>query len=419
MEGFLRGEFDKGVERKVFMAAAYPDDPNAQSIYDYLVRMGIPGGGQAAQQSIGRDTTAFQQTFQNLLGRAPTAQEISGFLGQEVAGQQHPDWADPYQMAQAYVPNVFGPDIQKKQQADLSGQQQQLQDTLNQSRQAGLDFYTKGPGMETIKGLLNNQGMADSGAFGSALASQLAGQESGLQSQALTGFTLPAFAGAQNLPYQSLFGMGANLQGGLAGRNAELQDFGLQSQLAQLLAEQSQPSGMQKALGEAGAATGAFKNLTSAASMGTTLPTSWVCRELIQRGLIKESDMDDFHVHIMPAMFKKARAFWKYAMDGKRLVDAVNAKGLSWSAFKPLLFDRVMQEPDACRAVDLYADACHQLCISSDYGLWDSRVYKASFWDSILFLPLLFLYKPFLKALWKSIRIRMLFVYDKPRCGHA
>src|SRR5258708_5331998 len=166
-----------------------------------------------------------------------------------------------------------------------------------------------------------------------------------------------------------------------------------------------------------GAAQGAG-NLGQGAA-GFKQATSYVCLELIRCNLICESDMDDFHVHIMPALFKKGRAFWKYAMDGYNLVQAVNVKGLNWKHFKPLLFDRVMEESDPCKAVDLYADACHQLCISAAPDLWDGRVFRSSLLDSAPFIPFLFFYTPFLKALWKCIRIKTLILYDRPRCEHG
>ena len=197
----------------------------------------------------------------------------------------------------------------------------------------------------------------------------------------------------------------------------QLQDFGLESSLAEKLANQAQPSGFEKGLGYASAASDIGANLAKAGP--SNYGTSYVCKELIRRGLICDMDMDDFHVHIMPAMFKKARAFWKYAMDGAKLVNAVNRKGLDWKHFKPLLFDRVMEEPDPCKAVDLYADACHQLCISADRSLWDPKVYRTSFLDSIPYLPFLFAYKPFLEALWKCIRMKTLILYDRPRCQHG
>ena len=75
-----------------------------------------------------------------------------------------------------------------------------------------------------------------------------------------------------------------------------------------------------------------------------------------------------------------------------------------------------MNEPDSCKAVDLYADACRQICEMSDVSLWDERVMRTSWVDSLMFIPLLMTYRPFLDALRKCLRIKMLIIYDKPRC---
>ena len=271
------------------------------------------------------------------------------------------------------------------------------------------------------------QGMQDTAnTYGSGLNSMLGIANQGYGTQSGLGMTglntqmqadqMPINLGLQQA--QSQQSQGNALQNLLTQQGFNINDFNQQSTLGQLLANQSAPSTLQKDIGMASGAAQGVGALAQAAGPASTM-TSYVCMELIKRGLLCQMDMDDFHVRIMPAMFKRARAFWKYAMDGKRLVDAVNAKGLDWKVFKPLLFDRVMEEPDPCKAVDLYADACHQLCISSDRTLWDERVYRNSVLDTFLFLPRLLFYKPFMDALWKTFRIKTAIIYDRPRCGHA
>lgn len=322
-------------------------------------------------------------------------------------------------------------------QNDLLGQRMQSQ------RDQLMGQLTTGPEGEAFRQKYNNLGLLNSGAFNQGLSNQFgnlasqqqqdilnlgidqqnkltnaAGAGYGIQSDLALG-GLNAQKNAMQLPINQGLGQfaqgqsqGNSLANSLMQRGFDVSDFSQQALLAGNLSQGQGPG----TLDYINAAFNGAGNLGQAAG-GAKTATSYVCKELIKRKLLCESDMDDFHVHIMPAMFKKGRAFWKYAMDGFRLVNAVNLRGLDWAVFKPLLFDRVMEEPDPCKAVDLYADACHQLCISSDRSLWDSRVYRTSVFDSLPFIPLLFAYQPFREALAKCIRIKMAIVYDKPRCG--
>ncbi len=385
-------------------------------------RAWAPSGDNNAQQvQSGLDT--FQSTFQNLLGRPPTQEELSGFASKALFGAWNQpgnlNFSDTTNLANNYIQQAFGPQMAEHQQQQQMGQlgkyQGAIQDLISKQTQATSQdlMNPNSPTYQGFAGQMNNMGITpSSGAFQAGLGGVLGQSAANAQNQALGQFSLPAIGGAFQTgqqPYQFALG-NSNI-----GRLNDLEDFSLQSSLAQKLAAQGAPSGLQSAMGMAsGGAQGAGGLMQGGAAAKTA--TSYVCMELIKRGLLCDMDMDDFHIHIMPAMFKKGRAFWKYAMDGWRLVDAVNAKGLDWKTFKPLLFDRVMEEPDPCKAVDLYADACHQLCISSDRSLWDMRVYRTSFLDSLKFLPRLLTYKPFMEALYKCMRIKTLIIYDKPRC---
>lgn len=382
--------------------------------------------GNAAQYAV----QAFQQHF----GRAPTASELAKVVPIFEGGDKN---ITDVSGGNRYVASLFDQDkalkdlektlteqmTKQQTQSDelYTKQQDQLSQALQKQREAASAYYSPGgTGYQGLAGQVNSAGLLDSGAFSEAIAKQLGEVEKGIAGQAATGFAIPSLLNqqqnqsgigmqgiqAQMYPYMQSIQTPTTLQN----RGYEVEDFYRQAELASRLGQMGQPSGFEKGLGYANTASNIYSNL--AGNKGT----SYVCKELIKRGLLCESDMDDFHVHIMPAMFKKGRAFWKYAMDGYKLVQAVNAKGLDWSVFKPLLFDRVMEETDVCKAVDLYADACHQLCISSDRSLWDERVFQTSVWDSLPFLPLLFAYQPFREALAKSIRVKMLLVYDKPRC---
>lgn len=418
---------------------AYTDDPAYQQLMQQIMGNSMPGGGtwntQNTSSKLGGMASQFQGLFRNMVGRDPTDQEmnamfqnIGGEVGSSPGGFSGTGYADLQNLMNPYIQNTYGPQIQQNQQGQqqnqLQGAQQQIQNLISKQVGATASDLTNpnSPTYQAFAGNMNNLGITpSSGAFQAGLGGTLGQAASNDISGALGEVSLPAISGQMqtaNAPYEMALN---RMYPGLAdyGQNqSNLYDFGLQSALGQKMFEEAQPSGLTTALGQAGMATNALGGVGTGMA-GASQVTSYVCMELIKRGLICESDMNDFHIHIMPAMFKKARAFWKYAVDGKRLVDAVNAKGLDWKVFKPLLFDRVMEEPDRCKAVDLYADACHQLCISADRKLWDERVFRTSVKDSLPFLPRLFLYTPFLKALCKCWRIKMLWVYDKPRCSHG
>lgn len=389
-------------------------DPQAWNQY------GSQSGGQWDKGM--SDLQLFGQSYYNMTGKNPTSDDYNNFLKQGLMGAPNSslgNYSDMSNLANNYVQNTYSPqiaDYQKQQQQTQLGQTQQtIQDLVNKQTQSTTADLTNptGPTYGQFSGMMNNMGITpSSGVFQAGLGGVIGQNAANAENQALGQVSLPAISGMQNT---------ANYPFQIAGNNSDMshinseQDFGLQAQLAQILAKEGQPSGTQNMFGMATGAAGGAGSLLQGGSSAYNA-TSYVCKELIKRDLICQEDMDDFHVHIMPAMFKKGRAFWKYAVDGWRLVEAVNKKGLDWKVFKPLLFDRVMEEPDPCKAVDLYADACHQLCISSDRSLWDERVFRTSVTDSLIFLPRLLTYAPFIKALAKCFRIKTMFLYDKPRC---
>lgn len=391
-------------------------------------KMGIVGWGSGEMQNSSvQQTTAgmqqFKQVFQNLVGRPPTGEELSGFAQNALAGAVNAPgdlgYGDTSNLINNYIQSSFGPQLAQHQQNTQTQQLDKTNGLINNlvsgvtGNEAKLFSDPNSSVYQAFSGLMNNQGISpSSGAFQAGAGNAIAGAGTNAINNAMQSVGLPALSGIQNSPNMPFQWAGQNSD---LGHLNQLGDFGLQASLAQMLANQSEPSGFEKNLGYAKSASDIVGNAGMASGPAMTA-TSYVCKELIKRGLICESDMDDFHVHIMPAMFKKGRAFWKYAIDGASLVNSANAANLNWAFFKPLLFDRVMQEPDPCKAVDLYATACKYIAATSNPGLWDSRVYRTSLFDSLPFLPRLLTYKPFLEALWKSIRVKMLFIYDKPKC---
>lgn len=368
------------------------------------------GGAGYAQWSPWGDNIV--KDYLTNFNRLPTNQEF-----QMAEPQFHGAGGDAYVASLAQQQDQLNKAPQQEADA-LQKQIPIIQNLINSQTQATAQDLTNpnSPTYQSFSGMMNNMGITpSSGAFQAGMGGVLGQNASQAINSALGSVGLPiasGYAQGSMAPFNSAMGRPDQLfQHGLS-----VQDFLMQSDLAKSLSNSGNPSGAQNILSMAtGSAQGGGSLLQGASAAKNA--TSYVCKELIKRDLLCESDMDDFHFHIMPAMFKKGRAFWKYAMDGYKLVQAVNKRGLNWAAFKPLLFDRVMDEPDACKAVDLYADACHQLCISSDRSLWDKRVYRTSLWDSLLFLPMLFLYKPFREALLKCLNRKFAIVYDKPRCG--
>lgn len=385
-------------------------------------------------QIVQQGTEMFRQQFKNLTGRDPTPDELGAFQTQALPSliDKGAGYGDYSSLANNYIQTQDFPAIQKyhddqqlasqklqqqQQEEQLPKTQSMIQDLINKtmSNTAGQFSDPTSNLYQKFSGNMNNYGITpSSGAFQAGAGSTIAQSGVDAGNQALQAIGLPVAGNIQNLSstgYTPNPSFGGNND--LSHLNS-LNDFQLQSQLAKMLQGQMGPSSLQNMLGMA---SGSAQGANSVIQGGTALKsTSYVCKELIKRGLICEQDMDDFHAHIMPALFKKGRAFWKYAMDGKRLVDAANASRIDWAVFKPLLFDLVMAEKDSCRAVDLYATACKMLALGCDPSLWDERVMRTSFWDSLIFLPRLLTYRPFIEALWKCVRMKIMFVLDRPRC---
>jgi hypothetical protein len=383
-------------------------------------------GGGVGDQYI----TNFMNAYKQMTGQDAGINEIQGFIKnaglQSAALPGDLGYGDLNNLSNSYVQNTFGPQVQKYQQQQqtdsLNGVQKQIGDLVNQQTQNFTKQFSDPTSdvYKTFSGNMNNLGITpSSGAFQAGMGSTIAGAGSGFINQMLGGVTSPALnniQGTSSAPYQQTM---QNRYSGLGHLN-ELGDFGLQSDLAKFLQNQMQPSGFEKGLGYAKTASSILGNTAGPGMAIGSQMTSYVCKELIKRNLITESDMNDFHTHIMPAMFTKGRAFWKYACDGYAMVQAANQAGIDWKKFKPLLFDFVMAEKNPAKAVNLYAKACALICYSASVPeLWDNRVLRTSIWDSIPFFPHLFTYKPFLEALLKCIRMKLAFVMDRPEVAHG
>lgn len=371
------------------------------------------GGGNTAQQYY-----AFKK-FAQLFGHNPTQSELDQFSPFYASG-------DPNKTNNGVGDQALSSYFQQQQAIQNAPQQEAqqiqaqipiLQDLINQQTTGTIKNLTD-PNSDQYKqfaGNLNNFGITpSSGAFQAGLGSKIGGAANDFISQAIGGVALPiasTYAQGATMPYQDA----VSRPGQMFQNNMQMQNFLTQAQMAQAAAEQAAPSDFQKGLGYAGGITQAAGNIGQAAG-GASQVTSYICLAMIDAGLLCESDLDDFHVHIMPALFKKARAFWHYAKYGEALSLYAKSGRINWNDYKPFLFDRVMAEPNAEKAVDLYAAGCEMLCERYAQHLWDERVYRTSILDSLRFLPRLFGYKPFRDALLKCIRLKFMFVVDRPKC---
>lgn len=388
------------------------------------------GSGETSNslvQGVTQGTELFRQNFRNLLGRDPTPDELGSYqvnaLASSLPNGQNPGYGDLSGTANSYIQNQFGPEAakyQKQQQVSELGNSQDLiqnvidktmRNTASQFNDPNSQLYQK------FSGQMNNLGISpSSGAFQAGAGSTIANSGMGASNAALQSIGIPGIQnimGLQSVPYQQSFQSG---QGAMEDLNS-IRNFNMSAILARQLAQDAQPSSSQNALGMATGAAGGAGSLLQGGAAAKNATPSYVCREMLKRGLLCESDLEDFYLHMFDAVWYKARAFWHYKINGQKLVDSVNAKGLDWAVFKPLLFDRVMNEKDPCKANDLFSDACHQLCISAAPELWDERVFRTSRFDSLPFLPLLFTDATFGKNFWRILRIKMMWLYDKPRCG--
>lgn len=383
------------------------------------------GGGEmqnGAEQQVLAATNLFKQSFQNLVGRAPTPQELGQFQNQALTSAVNApgdlSYSDSASLSNNFINQAFGPQIaqyqQQQQQDQLGKTQQTIQDLISkQTASTAADLTNpNSPTYQSFSGNMNNLGITpSSGAFQAGLGGVLGQNASNAINQSLGQVSLPAISGINSTnqnPYQ--FSIGNSNTGHLN----ELGDFGLQASLASKLAGDSgssnllgQIAAIMQGAGQAGQGYGAAKGATP----------SYICREMIKRGLLCDQDFEEFYIHLFPAVPYKGRAFWNYYLYGQELVNIANQVYPEWAEnMKPMFFDRVMAESDPIKAVELYSDALKELCVRVAPEFWDERNLRTGLLDSAWFLPRLLFCKPYRRNFWKLIRIKMLLVYDKPRC---
>jgi len=327
--------------------------PTGQDPISVLPQYGGAGGGsQAAQYYAG-------QYFNQLFGRNPTQSELSQFAPYFMGG-------DPN------IANVTGGDqaissyYNQAQQAANAPQQesqalQQQIPIIQNLVQGQTDAQTKNlldPNSSTYQqfsGLLNNMGITpSSGAFQAGVGGTLAQNSANATNAAL---------GAVGLPIASGYSQGAMAPFQQAmqqpqeqfSNNMQLQNMLQEMQAAAGISSQASPSAFQQAMGMAsGGAQGAGSLLQGGAQ---AYKATWICTQLCEKGLLTPSEVNQLHRHLYRAKWKRPFKFLGYFLFGRLLVGLANSVGTHWGTWKPEFYDRVMEEPDPIKAVDLYADA--------------------------------------------------------------
>lgn len=375
----------------------------------------------------------FASMYKNMTGQDPSDGVINDFytnMGQQIlrspTGEAGSNYSSNQDLFNPYIQNTYGDQIKQYQQGQQTDQlnksQGLVQNLINKTMEntAGELGDPNSHIYQAMAGGMNNLGITpSSGAFQAGAGSTIANSGMNAANAGLSAVGLPQIAGianTANAPYQMSM---ANMYPGLSSYGqgqTNMRDFDMQAELGKMLAEQSGMSGMQSAMGMTSSMLG---GAGSAAGGGAAAykATSYICLAMIERGLLQQYQLDELHCHIMPALFKKGRAFWNYAKKGQALVAAANAAGIDWKEWVHPFYDRVMAEPDSIKAVDLYAEATKELCLRVAPHLWDERVLRCSLTDSLPFVPLLFTFRPFLETVRKVLRMRMLFLYDLPRSG--
>lgn len=322
-------------------------------------------------QQVQQATQLFRQQFQNLIGRPPTSDELGQFQSQALQSSVNAPgdltYGDSSGISNAFIQQSFGPQAvehQKQQQTDQLGQSQnQLQDIIRQTmgNTAGALTDPNSQIYQQLAGSMNNLGITPgSGAFqagaGSTIAnSGLNAANAGLQAIGIPG--IQNIAGLTSVPYQQSFGSGQQALGHLN----DLGDFGLQSSIAKMLADQSQSSGFEKNLGYANTASNIASNMAKGGAQLSGAGVTWICTQMKLEGLMTGEEVFRLHAHLYRAFWKRPIKFISYILFGNFLVYLANKYNTDWRVWKSEFYNDVMAEKDPAKAVDLYAEAFWKL----------------------------------------------------------
>lgn len=306
----------------------------------------------------------FMQAYKNLTGKDATINEIAPFIQNAgISAAALPgnlNYGDLSSLANNYIQQTFPKDVSgyaQQQQTDQLGKTQQtIQDLISKSTATTAADLTNpnSPTYQSFSGLMNNMGITPSaGAFQSGIGGVLGQNAANVGNAALGGVTLPALSGIQGL---SGFGLQQAQGNSGLGHINSLGDFGLQAQLASMLADKGNPSGFQNGIGMASSLLGAGGSAAGGAAQAKNAFT-WICTAMQKDGVLAPSEVYRLHQHLFPSLLRRFWKFMGYFAFGKILVGFANATDIEWHDWRPLFYDRVISEPDSLRAVDLYEQA--------------------------------------------------------------
>jgi len=339
-------------------------DPTGQAYQDILNQILTRGAGAGwnstnANTTLQQYGTDFVQQFQNATGQAPTADQINQFYSQAVAPiintQAGFSSTDPNAIVSQYVPQAFQSQIQQNDQNQISNLGTQIGNlATNVGTQTAQQLADpKSAAYQAFSGAENNLGITpSSGAFQQGEGAAVGNAASNTMQQLLTSLGGGAIAGSQSPSLSNLIGTGQQAEAGTTGYNQQLNNFNLESQLGQLLAGMSQPSGAQKDIGLAGAAGQALGGLgTGAAGLSQV---TWICTAMRECGALSQIQVKILHDHLYKAFWKRPLKFIAYLLFGRFLVYLANKSGTNWHLWKDDFYEDVIAESDPVRAVDLY-----------------------------------------------------------------
>jgi hypothetical protein len=350
----------------------YANDPAYQALFQQILGNTSPNGVWDYNKTNSTLTDQGQQfaaMYQNLTGQAPTSDVMNSFysnIGTGIlnspGGESGSNYASDQALITPYIQNTYGPQITANQTAQqntaLAGTQATDQNLVNQMNTNTQDFLTSPQSTQAIEGNLNNSGMLNSGGYTNDLASLMSQGALQNQNSVLQGVTIPAsnnLLSTLSSPYgQTVQNSNSNLTG-YGGTQNGIQNFDMESSLAQLLASQGQPSSLQSILGLATGSAGGAGSLLSGGAQA--YKATWICTAMQRDGVLMKSEVTRLHDHLFPAFWPRFWKFMGYFVFGKLLVLAANSVGVDWSVCRPMFYDRVIAEPDSVKALDLYESA--------------------------------------------------------------
>lgn len=368
LQGALQsGQIDYGTYQQLFNSF----DPGAMQAVQQFTGSGsnsatagnAAGAPQFAQLSNlgGQDLSTYESLFKNLTGAAPGQSDLSGYFNNvgNILGSGPTSYADVNSALNTYITNTDQPQIkayQTQQATDaLNTADTTAQDLINKQNAATVNQLTSPAVMQQIEGAYNQNGLLNSGAFSQGLGDTLANAAQGNISSALGSITLPGINNIEGIatnPYQNTENnLNSNLQN-FGNNQNQYNDFQIQQQLAQQLAQLGQPSTLQK---YAPLIQGALQGGGAAAS-----GNSYLCTHMKKLGLMTQDEVNAVHKKIFPCAFLHPLDLIAYAVVAPTFILVAN-EWMDWAALKMRLCDDIIRCKSSREAFRLYKSVCQEI----------------------------------------------------------